>query len=382
MDLSIYFKPIEKIEIKNKSIGSVTSAFNSSFPDWESSDIVFFTVHENRGASIYDDNDLDHISIRQKLYNFKWEGDLKITDLGILHPGSKIKDTYSALAEITFEVQKKGKLLLILGGSQDLTFANYAGYEKLEQPINLSCIDHSFDVALEKEEQISSSNFINHLILYKPSLLFNFSILGCQQYYVGNEDIRFFDELYFDYLRLGELQNAIAKSEPILRNTDLLSVDLSSIRFSDFNGSKFSSTNGFFGNEMCQMMKYAGISDKMSSIGLYNLKSGNLRDVDCELIGQLLFFAILGYSLRKKDYPYGNKKELIKYSVFHEDTKHDLVFHKSAKSDRWWLEVPYPPTKDFKFERHHLIPCNYEDYEIAQNGVIPDLWWKTYRKLN
>ena len=382
MDLSIYFKPIEKIEIKNKSIGSVTAAFNSSFPDWESSDIVFFTVHENRGASVYDANDLDHSSIRQKLYNFKWEGDLKITDLGILQSGSKIKDTYSALAEITFEVQKKGKLLLILGGSQDLTFANYAGYEKLEQPINLSCIDHSFDVALEKEEQISSSNFINHLLLHKPSLLFNFSILGCQQYYVGNEDIRFFDELYFDYLRLGELQNAIAKSEPILRNTDLLSVDLSSIRFSDFNGSKFSAANGFFGNEMCQMMKYAGISDKISSIGLYNLKSGNLRDVDCELIGQLLFFAILGYSLRKKDYPYGNKKELIKYSVFHEDTKHDLVFHKSAKSDRWWLEVPYPPTKDFKFERHHLIPCNYEDYEIAQNGVIPDLWWKTYRKLN
>ena len=382
MDLSIYFKPIEKIEIKNKSIGSVTAAFNSSFPDWESSDIVFFTVHENRGASVYDVNDLDHSSIRQKLYNFKWEGDLKITDLGILQSGSKIKDTYSALAEITFEVQKKGKLLLILGGSQDLTYANYAGYEKLEQPINLSCIDHSFDVALEKEEQISSSNFINHLILYKPSLLFNFSILGCQQYYVGNEDIRFFDELYFDYLRLGELQNAIAKSEPILRNTDLLSVDLSSIRFSDFNGSKFSAANGFFGNEMCQMMKYAGISDKISSIGLYNLKSGNLRDVDCELIGQLLFFAILGYSLRKKDYPYGNKKELFKYSVFHEDTKHDLVFHKSAKSDRWWLEVPYPPTKDFKFERHHLIPCNYEDYEIAQNGVIPDLWWKTYRKLN
>ena len=382
MDLSIYFKPIEKIEIKNKSIGSVTAAFNSSFPDWESSDIVFFTVHENRGASVYDANDLDHSSIRQKLYDFKWEGDLKITDLGILQSGSKIKDTYSALAEITFEVQKKGKLLLILGGSQDLTYANYAGYEKLEQPINLSCIDHSFDVALEKKEQISSSNFINHLILYKPSLLFNFSILGCQQYYVGNEDIRFFDELYFDYLRLGELQNAIAKSEPILRNTDLLSVDLSSIRFSDFNGSKFSAANGFFGNEMCQMMKYAGISDKISSIGLYNLKSGNLRDVDCELIGQLLFFAILGYSLRKKDYPYGNKKELIKYSVFHEDTKHDLVFHKSAKSDRWWLEVPYPPTKDFKFERHHLIPCNYEDYEIAQNGVIPDLWWKTYRKLN
>ena len=59
-----------------------------------------------------------------------------------------------------------------------------------------------------------------------------------------------------------------------------------------------------------------------------------------------------------------------------------ILFFIKVKSDRWWLEVPYPPSKDFKFERHHLIPCNHEDYEIAQNGVIPDLWWKTYRKLN
>ena len=85
--------------------------------------------------------------------------------------------------------------------------------------------------------------------------------------------MRFFDELYFDYLRLGELQNSISKSEPILRNTDLLSVDLSSIRNSEFKSSYNSHTNGFFGNELCQMMKYAGISDKISSIGFYNLKS-------------------------------------------------------------------------------------------------------------
>ena len=307
---------------------------------------------------------------------------MKIADLGILEAGAQIKDTYSALSEITYEIQKKSKLLIILGGSQDLTYANYKGYEKLEQPINLTCIDQGFDVILDQEDEISSDNFINHLLLDKPNLLFNFSILGCQQFYVGSEDLRFFDELYFDYLRLGELQKDLSKAEPILRNTDLLSVDLSSIRFSEFKGSFKNSPNGLFANEICQMMKYAGISDKISSVGFYNLKSGDLRDVDSELVAQLVFFVLLGYSLRKHDYPFGNKKELFKYSVFNEDSNQNLVFHKSSKSDRWWLEVPYPPSKDFKFERHHLVPCNHEDYEIAQKGVIPDLWWKTYRKLN
>ena len=75
-------------------------------------------------------------------------------------------------------------------------------------------------------------------------------------------------------------------------------------------------------------------------------------------------------------------KDYTKYSVFHEELNHNLVFYKSPKTERWWLEVPYPTLKDFKFERHNLVPCDYEDYITAQKGLIPDLWWKTYRKLN
>ena len=70
------------------------------------------------------------------------------------------------MSEITYEI-KKSKLSIILGGSQDLTYANYKGYEKLEQPINLTCIDQGFDVVLDQEDQISSDNYINHLLLDK-----------------------------------------------------------------------------------------------------------------------------------------------------------------------------------------------------------------------
>ena len=382
MSLEIYFKPIHPIKFSKNSIGSIVDSHINSFPEWQSSDVVFLTINENRGNSIQNNDVIDHYPIRNKLYNFKWEGSLTISDLGILDGGSTLKDTYAALKEITFEIQKKSKLLVLLGGSQDLTFANYLGYEQLEQPVNLTCIDHSFDVVVDQEQQICDKNYINHLLLHSPNNLFNFSILGCQQYYVSSDDLKFFDELFFDYVRLGELQSNISKSEPILRNTDLLSVDLSSLRNSEFKNSLSNHPNGFFGNEMCQMIKYAGLSDKVSSVGFYNLKSENIDEVDSELVAQLIFFLVMGFSQRKNDFPVGSKKDLIKYSVYHEDSKHNLIFHKSKKTERWWLEVPYPPTKDFKFERHHLIPCNHEDYKVAQNGIIPDLWWKTYRKLN
>ena len=383
MNLDIYFQPIDSIDIKKNTIGSICEIYNTNFPDWESSDIVLISVDENLGLTELPSLESNHIKIRQQLYNYHLAkgNKLKMADLGIIKRGASTSDTYAALEDITAEIQKKGKLLLILGGTQDLTYANYLGYKKLEQTINVTCIDQKIDLEMGSEAPISSNNFINHLLTFQPSFLFNFSILGCQQYYISEEQLNLFDELYFDYLRLGELNNNIKLAEPYLRNSDIISLDMSSIRRAEFSGANENGPNGFFANEICQIAKYAGISDKLSSFGAYNF-SKILDDHEVELAAQIFYFIIDGFCHRKKDYPIGTKKNHVKYAVFHEELNHNLVFHKSPKSQRWWLEVPYPPLKDFKFERHNLVPCNYEDYLTAQKGLIPDLWWKTYRKLN
>jgi len=382
MEIDLYFTPIEKIYFDKGSIGSISSIYTKTFPDWETADIVIFSTNENRDNLSSDSEDVKHQRIREFFYNYKISHNVKVADLGILNAGSTMRDTLMAIKEITNIIQKKQKLLVILGGSQYLTYANYLGYEDLEQTVNLTCIDRKFDVEVEKENDLNNNNYINHLLLHQPSILFNFSVLGFQQYYASEKEIRFFDDLYFDYFRLGDLQKNIEKAEPILRNTDILSVDLAAFRFSEFSSSNSPCPNGFFANEMCQLMKYAGVSDKLSCVGIYNQKTGKIRDVDSEVIAQMLYFLTDGFAGRTKDFPTGSKKDHYRYSIFLDELKHDLVFHKSPKSERWWLEVPYPPSKDFKFERHHLIPCDYNDYQIAQKGVIPDLWWKTYRKLN
>lgn len=383
MNLDIYFQPIDSIDVKKNTIGSICEIYNTNFPDWESSDIVLISVDENLGFPELPSLESNHVKIRQQLYDYHLAkgNKLKMADLGIIKRGASTSDTYAALEDITAEIQKKGKLLLILGGTQDLTYANYLGYKKLEQTINVTCIDQKIDLEMGSEAPISSNNFINHLLTFQPSFLFNFSILGCQQYYISEEQLNLFDELYFDYLRLGELNNNIKLAEPYLRNSDIISLDMSSIRRAEFSGANENGPNGFFANEICQIAKYAGISDKLSSFGAYNF-SKILDDHEVELAAQIFYFIIDGFCHRKKDYPIGTKKNHVKYAVFHEELNHNLVFHKSPKSQRWWLEVPYPPLKDFKFERHNLVPCNYEDYLTAQKGLIPDLWWKTYRKLN
>jgi formiminoglutamase len=61
--------------------------------------------------------------------------------------------------------------------------------------------------------------------------------------------------------------------------------------------------------------------------------------------------------------------------------EHEIIFYKSNKSDRWWMDVPYPLNHQIKFERHHMVPCSYSDYETACRDEMPDKWWQTFQKL-
>jgi hypothetical protein len=93
----------------------------------------------------------------------------------------------------------------------------------------------------------------------------------------------------------------------------------------------------------------------------------------------MLWYFFEGFSLRANDYPYTSKEEYTKYIVPLEDD--DLYFYKSNKTDRWWLDVPYPDGKSDSIVRHALIPCSYNDYINATEQEIPDRYWKAYRKL-
>ena len=76
------------------------------------------------------------------------------------------------------------------------------------------------------------------------------------------------NELNFDTLRLGNVTSKIRNVEPVLRNTDMLSFDLSSIKSSDLNANKYSSPNGLSSVEACKIMRYAGLSDKLSLLAI------------------------------------------------------------------------------------------------------------------
>jgi len=206
--------------------------------------------------------------------------------------------------------------------------------------------------------------------------------MAYQSYYTDDELIALMEKLNFDSYRLGYLKSNIEEVEPVLRSADILSFDINAIKVSSAPGTILSSPNGLNGEESCKVFRYAGLSDKLSTIGLYNYSAENdSNKVSAKLLAQMIWYFVDGVNNRKQDYPVATVASYTKYHVSIEKEKLNLVFYKSPKSGRWWVEVPYPNDAGLKHARHLFMPCSYNDYLKACEGETPERWWQAYHKL-
>jgi arginase family enzyme len=293
--------------------------------------------------------------------------------LGNIHAGDTISDTYFALKKVISSLIKKKIIPIVIGGSQDLTYALYRAFDDLDQMVNLVAIDSKFDFGKESDS-ISASSYLSKVLIEEPNNLFNFCNIGYQTYYNSQEEIDLIDKLFFEAYRLGEISNTIALAEPVLRDADIVSVDLTSVKSADSGNIGVFSPNGFNGKEICSLSRYAGISDKVSVFGVFNHNNSEQESV---LIAQIIWYFIEGFQYRANEYPFGSRENYIKYTIPLEE---ELVFYKSNKTDRWWIEVPIISNGYTKFSKSSLLPCSYEEYVAACNHEIPERWWKAQSK--
>lgn len=361
--------------LSSQNLGSkVVLHSETDFPDLDKIQIAIVGVLENRGyASQIEEVDLT--AIRKELfalYPGNWQS--SIADLGDIHAGNELSDTYYALKSVVAALIKKNIIPIIIGGSQDLTYAMYRAYDSLEQMVNLVAIDSKFDLGKENATDIASS-YLTRIIIEEPNNLFNYSVVGYQTYFNAQEEIDLMEKLFFDAFRLGEIANDIKISEPVFRDADIVSVDLTSIQSSHSGNFTTFTPNGFNGKEICSLSRYAGLSDKVTLFGIFNHNNTKLESI---LIGQIIWYFIEGYQYRSNEYPFSSKDSYFKYIVPLE--QEELVFYKSDKTERWWIEVPQMMHSNTKTQKNTLLPCSYEDYLGAINQEIPERWWKTQRK--
>ena len=348
------------------------------FPELQDVQIAVFGVLEDRNA---EDNkgcgeNLD--AIRTHLYQlFPGNWHTNIADLGDIQKGNTYEDTSFAVATLTSYLLKKNIIPIIIGGSQDICYANYRAYDALEQSVNIVAVDSKFDIGSE-EDALNSRSYLSKIVMDQPNNLFNFSNIGYQTYYNSQEELDLLNSLFFDAFRLGEVKD-LTKVEPILRDADMVSLDIGAIRQSDAPGNNNCSPNGFYGEEVCAIARYAGISDKVTSFGVYEYNPRyDVNKQTAHLIAQVIWYFVEGVNFRAKDYPFSTKESYQKFIVL-VDNDDPINFYKSDKSGRWWMEINI--LTNTKYKRHALIPCSYQDYLEATAQKIPERWYKAQRKL-
>ncbi len=347
-------------------------------PDLNGVRFALLGVCENRNDIDYLGETVSFDTVRKAVYGLypgNWSE--SIVDLGDIQPGETVEDTFFAFRTVNEALLKRDIIPIILGGSQDLLYAQYRSYDKVSKMVNMVNVDSRFDLG-DAEQPISNKSYIGKIIVDQPYNLFNYSVLGYQSYFNPPGEIGLMEKLFFDAYRLGTVTSDITAVEPIMRDADIVCMDVSAIKSSELSYTYKTGPNGFDGREICAIARYAGISNRVSSFGLYELKEYTQAENAAVLVAQIIWYFIEGVNFRVEDDDFSNEKYYTTYKVPVDDEI--LVFKKSNKTGRWWIELPFISNVNNKLKRQTLLPCTYGEYLSATNQEIPERWFKARRK--
>jgi formiminoglutamase len=385
MDLTILFSPID--ESVYSEISSPSSflknirIFGDKMPSYKDSHIAIFGVKEARGSNANAGSANGPDEIRKKLYNLKkGNGSYRIVDLGNLNPGVDLDETYVRISEVCRMLLESNVLPIIIGGTHDLDYGQYCGYETMDKLVSLLNIDAFLDLN-DKKDSNANQQHIHKILLHEPNFLFSYTHLAYQSYLIDPLSISVLEKLYFEAFRIGQMRTGLQEMEPTIRNADMLSFDLTAIRSSDAPGNANAQPFGLTGEEACQICWYAGQNEKLSSIGFYeyNPEKDDEQKKTAAITATMIWYFIEGYYHRKKEQNF-RSNDFLKYVVAMQAEPETITFYKSKFSEKWWMEVPYPTGRK-KYSRNSIVPCSYADYQLATNGDIPERYISTLAKL-
>lgn len=381
MDLKLFFDPLS---FKTSSYPE-TSFFSSIYlnteimPEHEGMDIALIGLVENRGGNGNEGYTRAADEVRKQLYGLKeGVGRVKIVDLGNFRNGPEWEDTILRLKEVTSYLMEKGILPILIGGTHDLDWGQYLGYEFSEKLITVLGVDNTFDFQDSDQE---SHTHLARIFKHEPNFLFNYYHLGHQSYLIHHKQADLMERMSFEAIRLGMVKENIKDLEPVVRDADMLSFDMSALQAHYASGATDAKVYGLTGEEACQLCWYAGLNDKLSSAGFYeyDVEKDSEDRKTAFVMATMIWYFIEGFYGRKEGHSF-QSNDYITYKVTLDGEPNFIKFYKSQLTEKWWMELPNPDGGGI-FNRNCMIACNYSDYETALKGEMPDRWVNFHKRI-
>ncbi|RYY53544.1 MAG: arginase [Chitinophagaceae bacterium] len=373
LNIADFLSPLNLAELsddegyKDGQMGRVIAVYEDEFPDLGRAHIVLVGIGEQRGAGIIGPESGAANAVRREFFkSFYWHTDVGIADIGNIKPGASYTDSYAALRLIVSELTDLGKLVVILGGSHDLTIGQYQAYAGKRRLIDACNVDAMID--LNVDSPFPHENFLMDMLTGEPNYIRHYNHIGFQSYFVHPRMLETMDKLRFDCYRVGHVKENIEEMEPVIRNSDLFSFDISAIA-SSYAPSNKVTPNGFNGEEACILMRYAGMSPSVSSIGIYGYQpQDDIHGQTAKQVSHMLWYLIDGQSRGTREAALTDRDMFTEYHTAFAEV--DTTFLQSRRTGRWWMQMP-----DQKF-----IACSYKDYLLASSNEIPERWLRAQER--
>jgi arginase family enzyme len=373
LNISDFLEPVNIHEIshdegyKEGQIGKSINIFAEEFPDLDDAHIVIIGCGEQRGSGLIHGQSKAPDIIRRHFYSlYYWHQDIRIADAGNIRTGSLYTDSYAALKTVTAELINDGKTVVILGGSHDLSLSQYHAYAENKKSIEVSCIDALIDLNLESP--FRHENFLMEMLTGEPNFVRHYNHMGFQSYFVHPRILETMDKLRFDCYRVGSVKENIDEMEPVIRNSNMVSFDITAIA-SAYAPATTLTPNGLNGEEACVLMRYAGMSPNTNSIGIYGYDVQHDKDeLTAKQISHMLWYILDGRSRGFREAALDEKESFNEYHTAFAEV--ETTFLQSKKTGRWWMQLP-----DKKF-----IACSYKDYLLASSNEIPERWLRAQER--
>ncbi len=371
MELFDYFEPVkEQILNATKKTNGVLG--NRLSTDIKNCDVVLIGLTETRN----NDNGKFNINtnnIRKYIYKLQDISKLNIADIGDLRLGETVSDTYSAINHIVEELLNKNIIPIIFGGTQEIIVPiTEAIQNQTDKKVEVSFIDAHFDYT--NEVDFHSNSYLHHQA-FNNTLK---TIIGYQSYFNSLDAEQYIKDNSFDTYRLGEIRDDMKNIEPVFRDTDVLSFDMSSIRQPDSPQNIFKSPNGLYAEEACRLSFFAGISDVIKCFAVNGIHSTEAEINQSEaLMAQIIWHFIQGLSERQADYPKQSIETYKKIYIYSEKINYEFLFYKNEQNNRYWVQIPVTDENT----KPEIISCSESDYKAICSDEIPYRIWKRISKL-
>lgn len=261
--------------------------------------------------------------IKKNLYQFVLTNtNFRIVDCGLLH-----QNNHDSFIPILKEIVESGSIIIFL--CPPISFMKYQIVgSRMASVIRESNLDD--DIHLRTEEGTTMLQYI-----------------GTQRHLIAEYHNRI-----EGHLRLSDLREDISLAEPCIRDSDIMMFNCDSLSASEAGYMSGMSSSGLNAIESCQLFRYAGAAQSLSTIGIY----GYAREADssgmlANTLAQMIWYMLEGTTLREDP----EQSTLSQYLVQTKDHELTLNFYKSESSGRWWIEN--------KVGRK--VPCSYADYRKA-----------------